>query len=93
MKVRTQQPVNAAIRTLDESERGKVFAWLRHLENWENDEHVRKMSKVIRPDNVYVLNTSDDIRIFFKLDPAKQEISIIDIAKPSRFASVPVASE
>jgi hypothetical protein len=93
MKVIKLRSVDAAIRTLDESERGKVFAWLHHLENWENDEHVRKMSKRTSHDDVYVLNTSDDLRIFFKLDGPNQEISIIDIAKPSRFENVPVASE
>lgn len=93
MKVSKLRSVNAAIRTLDESERRKVFAWLQHLENWENDEHVRKMSKLTIYQDVYVLNTSDDIRIFFKLDLPNQEISVIDIAKPSRFERVPVASE
>jgi hypothetical protein len=68
-----------------------VLAWLDHLENWENDEQVRKMSKRTAYQDVYVLNTSDDIRIFFKLDLQNNKISIIDIAKPSRFENVPVA--
>jgi len=93
MKLIQPQSINAAIRTLDEEDRRKVFAWLDHLENWENDEHVRKMSKRTTEKDVYVLNTSDDIRIFFQLDTRKQEISIVDIAKPSRFENVPVASE
>jgi mRNA-degrading endonuclease RelE of RelBE toxin-antitoxin system len=91
MKVNKLRSVDAAIRTLDESERRKVFAWLQHLENWENDEQIQKMAKLTIYKDVYVLNTSDDIRIFFKLDLPKQEISIIDIAKPSRFKNVPVA--
>jgi mRNA-degrading endonuclease RelE of RelBE toxin-antitoxin system len=93
MKVSKQRSVDAAIRTLDEVERRKVSSWFNHLENWENDEHVRTMSRSTAYKDVYVLNTSDDIRIFFKLDLSKQEISIIDIAKPSRFENVPVASE
>ena len=93
MKVITHRSVDAAIRTLDESERRKVFVWLQHLENWENDAHVRQMSKLTRHEGVLVLNTSDDIRIFFKLDPAKKEISVIDIARPSRFANVSGALE
>jgi hypothetical protein len=93
MKVTRQRSVDAAIRTLDESEQPKVFQWLRHLENWENDEHVRRMAKLTPYKDVYVLDTSDDLRIFFKLDVSKQEISVIDLAKPSRFANVPVASE
>ncbi len=93
MKVSKQRSVDAAIRTLSEEERRKVSAWLLHLENWENDEQVRKMSKRTIYQDVYVLNTADDIRIFFKLDIQNNEISIIDIAKPSRFENVPVASE
>jgi hypothetical protein len=65
MKVIKQRSVDAAIRTLSDEDRRKVFAWLDHLENWENDEHVRKMSKKTIYHDVYVLNTSDDIRIFF----------------------------
>jgi mRNA-degrading endonuclease RelE of RelBE toxin-antitoxin system len=93
MKVNKYRSVEAAIRTLDEAERRKVFAWLDHLANWENDEHVRKLSKPTRDKNVFVLNTSDDIRIFFELDSAKKEISILDISRPSRFDNVPVAPE
>ncbi len=93
MKVSKLRSVDAAIRTLDENDQRKLFAWLQHLENWDNDQHVRKMSKLTTYKDVYVLNTSDDLRIFFKLDPQKKEISVIDIAKPSRFENVPVASE
>lgn len=93
MKVSKQRSVDAAIRTLSEEERRKVFAWLDHLENWENDEQVRKMSKQTICKDVYVLNTSDDIQIFFKIDINGKEITVIDIAKPSRFQNVPVASE
>ena len=91
MNVSKLRSVEAAIRTLDVSERRKVFAWLQNLENWENDEHVRKMSQLTPYQDVYVLNTSDDIRIFFRLDLPNQEISIIDIAKPSRFEKVPAS--
>jgi hypothetical protein len=93
MKVSKYRSVEAAIRTLDEEERQKVFAWFAHLENWEKDEHIRNMSKPTGQKNVYVLNTSDDIRIFFVLDAKRHEISVIDIAKPSRFENIPVTSE
>ena len=93
MKVIKGAAVAAAIRTLGDDERRKVFSWFDHLENWENDEHVRKMSKAMIYQNTYVLNTSDDIRIFFTLDAAKDEIVIVDIAKPSRFETAGAASE
>lgn len=90
MNVRTEPAVNAAIRTLDEGERQKVFAWLDHLKNWEGDAHVRKLSRPTAQEGVYVLNTSDDLRLFFELDLSAGEITVIDLAKPSRFANVPV---
>ncbi len=93
MKVFQHPAVVAAIRTLDESERRKVSAWLQQLENWEDDELVRARAESTSYDDVYALNTSDNIRIFFKLDLPKREIVVVDIAKPSRFKNVPVASE
>jgi hypothetical protein len=41
----------------------------------------------------YVLNTADDIRIFFNLDLASNEITVMDLAKPSRFKAVPARAE
>jgi hypothetical protein len=93
MKVNQEQSVHAAVRTLDEEDRRKALAWFQHLGNWENDARVRKMSKPTRDEDVYALNTTDDLRIFFKLDLPKQQITILDIAKPSRFGNVPLASE
>ena len=93
MKVIKPRSVDAAIRTLSIDERQKVFAWIDHLENWENDEHLRKMSKLTTEENVYVLNTSDDIRIFFTVNAQEHSIAIVDIAKPSRFENVPARSE
>lgn len=51
------------------------------------------MSRRTIDKDIYVLNTSDDIRIFFKLDLPNREISIVDLAKPSRFENVPVTAE
>jgi mRNA-degrading endonuclease RelE of RelBE toxin-antitoxin system len=93
MKISKSRSVEAAIRTLDEEERRKVVAWLAQLANWESDEHIRKMSKPTGHENVHVLNTSDDLRIFFELDSKKNEISVLDIARPSRFENIPVTPE
>lgn len=92
MKVRKHRSVDAAIRTLDEDERGKVDDWLRRLEHWETDERVRNLSTLIMAPDVYALNTADDLRIFFKLDLPNELISIWDIAKPSRFKQALAAS-
>lgn len=93
MKVNRTPAVDAALRTLADDERRTALTWFEHLKSWENDDRVRKMAKAMTYKDMYVLNTSDDFRIFFHLDEAKQEIDILDLAKPSRFASVGTASE
>jgi hypothetical protein len=93
MNVIKMRSVDAAIRTLSEREKKKVFAWFNQLANWENDPHTREISKPSIYDDVYVLNTSDDIRVFFKLDLQKKEITVLDIAKPSRFEAAGKASK
>ncbi|HEX3149087.1 MAG TPA: hypothetical protein VHR66_13485 [Gemmataceae bacterium] len=92
MNVQRAPSVHAAIRTLSEDERQRVFAWFTHLENWENDAHTRKISGQTADKDVFNLNTSDDINIFFRLDAAKNEIAILDIAKLSRFAAAGATS-
>ena len=93
MKVIVPSSVTAAIRTLNTEESRKVLSWLDHLKNWESDEHLRDMSKPMVYKDTYVLNTSDDIRIFFTLEPKKKTITIVDIAKPSRFETAGAQSE
>jgi hypothetical protein len=92
MRVKKIPSVDAAIRTLSIEDRQKVFALLTHFENWENDEYIRNISKATPDKNISVLNTTDDIRIFFKLDQVAKEITIVDIAKPSRFKNITVKS-
>lgn len=93
MKVNRTAAVDLALRTLAADERLRVLSWFDHLRNWENDEQIRKMSKAMSYANTFVLNTSDDLRIFFALNQAKNEIDILDLAKPSRFESVGTTSE
>ena len=85
MKVIMPASVTAAIKTLGSEESRKVLSWFDHLKNWENDEHTRDMAKPTIYHGVFVLNTTDDIRIFFNVDSEKQSITVLDIAKPSRF--------
>jgi hypothetical protein len=80
MNVILTQPVEIALRTLDEDDRRRVVAWLDCLKNWETDDYVRKRSHQLNPDeDVYVLKTSTDIRIFFRLEP--DAIAVLDIAR------------
>ncbi|HMC90699.1 MAG TPA: hypothetical protein VKI17_14175 [Gemmataceae bacterium] len=87
MNVVQTPPVEIAIRTLGEEDRRRVWAWFDHLGNWENDPFVRNHSeKLPSVADVYVLKTSsDDIRIFFKLEPDR--IKILDIATKATILS------
>lgn len=86
MKIKQMNSVDFAIRTLPATERSKVSAWFDHLANWENDQLVRNSSKPssIYKD-VYVLTTADDLRITFSLDADQDEITVLDLTKPSMF--------
>ena len=86
MNVSQLPPVEIAIRTLNDDERRRVFAWFGHLRNWEKDSQVRKNSHRLNgADDVYVLKTSDDMMIFFRLEG--DHITILDIAKRSTILS------
>jgi hypothetical protein len=79
-KIVTTQPVDIALRTLAADEVGQVHAWFDSLRNWDNDETVRRNSQPLgRMPDIYVLRTTTDIRIFFRLEP--DTITILDIAR------------
>ena len=85
MNVIMTQPVDIALASLGEEDRRQVMAWLDHLKNWETDSYVRAHSQRLNPiENVYVLKTSTDIRIFFQLE--KNTITVLDIARKATLA-------
>src|SRR3712207_4863681 len=86
MNVVLTQPVEIALRTLGEEDRRQVSAWLDHLKNWENDPFVREHShKLASSEDVYVLRTNTDIRIFFALQQGR--IVVLDIARKATLMS------
>ncbi len=86
MKVILTQPVEIALRTLGEDDRNSVTAWFDRLKNWENDDVVRKHSQKLNSgENVYVLKTSTDMRIFFRLQEI--DIVVLDIATKATIVS------
>jgi mRNA-degrading endonuclease RelE of RelBE toxin-antitoxin system len=93
MKVIVSPSVTVAIKTLDADDCRKAISWLDHLKSWENDEQLRSTSTAMTYKDTYFLNTPDDIRIFFTLDAKKKTITVIDIAKPSRFEPVRAQTE
>jgi hypothetical protein len=76
----TTAAVDIALRTLDPDGVRRVHAWIDHLRNWDGDETVRKNSLALEGmPGVYVLRTTTDIRIFFKIEG--DVITILDVAK------------
>ena len=91
-KVITSPPVDIALRSLDKTGVGKVRAWFDRLQNWDGDEFVRTHSHSLEGvSGVYVLKTSTDIRIFFRIDG--NTITIMDIAKKQAILTSAYGSE
>lgn len=73
-------PVEVALRTLDAANQRRVHSWFDQLANWDNDAHVRNRSQSLDAvPGAYVLNTTTDLRIFFRIDG--NTVTILDIAK------------
>lgn len=86
------QPVEIALQTLGQEDRRRVRAWLDHLRNWEKDDFVRTHSQRLNSaEDVYVLKTSSDIRIFFRL--GESNIEVLDIARKATIESFGPVSE
>jgi hypothetical protein len=78
MNVLTKRPVEIALRTLKDDERQTIHAWFDQLKNWDNDPHVRGISRQLPYKDVFVLTTSDGMRIFF--NKGENTITILDLA-------------
>jgi hypothetical protein len=86
MNVIQTPPVEMALRTLGDEDRQTLLTWIDHLGRWENDQIVRQRSQRLpSTENVYVLKTNGDFRIFFRLE--KDRIVILDIATKATLLS------
>ena len=93
MEVVVNHAADIAMRSLGDEDRRKVSAWFDYLRNWENDPFVRSKSRKLKlpePENVYVLRTSTDIRLFFTL--SEDRIEVIDIARRESLVTIGQAS-
>src|SRR4051794_11057343 len=81
-KVQYAPAVELSMRSLDPDGVRRVHAWFDYLKRWDEDEVVRENSLLLPGyEGVYVLRTTTDIRIFFRIDG--DTITILDIAKQS----------
>jgi hypothetical protein len=72
--------VDLSLQSLDPDGVRKVQAWFDYLARWDEDEVVRNNSFPLPGhEGVYVLRTSTDIRIFFRIDGGT--LTILDVAK------------
>lgn len=78
--------VEIALRTLDPEGVRRAHAWFACLQRWDFDEVVRKNSEPLEDlPGVYVLRTTTDIRIFFRIEG--DTVTILDIAKRAAILS------
>jgi len=79
--------VQFALRGLDQDGIRRVHAWFTYLERWDTDPVVRANSVPLPGHkDVFVLRTTTDIRVIFRIDEDK--ITILDVAnKPTIYAS------
>ena len=81
-KVECAPAVELSMRSLDADGKRRVHAWFDYLKRWDEDEVVRNNSLALPGHTgVYVLKTTTDIRIFFRLEGGT--ITVLDVAKES----------
>jgi hypothetical protein len=86
MNVTVAEPVQIALRNLSDDDRRRVWAWIDNLKRWDTDPFIKQHSrKLDAGDNVYMLLTSTDVRLFFAL--TGDEITVLDAAKKSTIIS------
>jgi hypothetical protein len=79
-KVILAPDVEIALRTLDPEGVRRAHAWFACLQRWDTDDVVRKNSEPLEEfPGVYVLRTTTDLRIFFRIE--SDTITILDIAR------------
>ena len=79
-KIVLSEDVEMALRTLDPAGVRRVKAWFTYLERWDTDEAVRRNSMPLeKMPGVYVLRTTTDLMIFFRIDG--DTVTVLDIAK------------
>lgn len=79
-KVVLDPVVEIAMRTLDADGVRSVQKWFSYLERWDTDELVRRnTAKLQDMPGVYMMRTTTDIRIFFRIDG--DTITVLDVAK------------
>jgi len=93
MDVTLSHAAEIALGSLGEKDRRRVHAWCDHLKNLENDPHMKSRSRrldVPGHQNIYVLRTSTDLRLFYVKHADR--IEVIDIARRDSLQTIAEAS-
>lgn len=81
-KIQYAPAVELSMSSLGPDDVRRVHAWFDYLKRWDEDEVVRKNSLPLPGhQGVFVLRTTTDIRIFFRIDG--NTITVLDIAERS----------
>jgi hypothetical protein len=86
MNVTVAEPAQIVLRNASDDDRRRVWAWIDNLRRWETDPFVQQHSKKLDAgENVYMLLTSTDLRIFFSVE--KDTITVLDVARRATIIS------
>src|SRR5437870_599901 len=79
----TSLPVDIALRTMNDRDVQTVRTWFNRLSNLDSDKDIRNRSYKLPglQNDVYLLKTDGDFRIFYKIDDHTNTIMILDVAK------------
>ncbi len=79
-KVVISPAVEIATQSLNPDGVRRMHAWFDYLQRWDEDEVVRRNSVLLDSvPGVYVMRTTTDIRIFFRIDG--DIVTVLDIAR------------
>ena len=67
MNVTISEFVEIQMRNTNDYDRKRIGWWIDYLKKWDTDPSVRKYAKKLEMDDVYMLVTNSDFRIFFAL--------------------------
>ena len=99
MKIEETNAAYTAISSLAADEKIKVRGLVQSLGNWENDEHLQKVSRRLSGhDDIYALSTTSDLQIIYCI--GEDTIRVLDVVRTEtleeydalrrRFSELPV---
>ncbi len=67
LNIDVSESAEIAFSTLNADDRRLVSAWFDHLKNWRNDDFIRSRSRALDDAGNFILQTSGDILVAFRI--------------------------